>query len=355
MKYMKRAQASKYVLGLFIFSFLASEALAGPFRIVDRSCPAGFETQCNDAFDELEVRVNNDLPDADQSTYLKGMSNSSVMSMKANGVDYANDIDLFVVGVSVGAGIDVGNNSFSDFTSGDVDGNQIRGIGIAPSLMVGTNLGLFNLPKMGFFDPSRVRLMANFFTMNIGSFGDDLDGKVTNLGFHARYRVFEPKSFVPGGLLRWNGLDVTTGLEYSSLDLKYIQTFKEEEEVDGFDVEIDGTVTAGADVSTTSIPIVVSTGMQLGYILTTYTGFGFDINLGSATSLAEVNADITGDAGAEGTGELNLGDKDGPTSIFTRGFVGFQLNFPIIKLYAQLDKSFNESVYGINGGLRLTW
>lgn len=357
-------------LMLSVLMVLPKVSLAsGPFRLNFDCSPfnasASIETACNNAFNQMQNEINNDLPDADQSSYLRGMGNASVMSMKANGVDYANDIDLFIVGVSVGAGLDVGDNSFGDFTSGDVDGNQIRGIGIAPSLMVGVNLGIFNLPNLSFIEFDRMKLMANFFSMNLGTFGDDLDGKVNNFGIHARYRIIDEKDFVPGRMVRWSGVDITTGLEYNSLRLSYIQNFEESFEDDNgdFSADIDGTVTAGADLSTTSIPIAVSTSLQLGYFLTTYTGLGLDINFGSATSIANVDADIVGSPSAtlpgnptvDAEGVLDLGDKGSPSSLLTRGFIGFQLNFPVVKLYAQLDKSFNENLYAINGGLRLTW
>lgn len=343
------------VIGTGALLSLSGVAQAGPF-VINVDCAGS--TACEQAFQRMQDDVNNDLPDADQSTYLKGMSNASVFSVKGNGTDYANDIDLFIFGVGIGAGLDVGDNSFGDLVSGDVDGNQIRGVSIAPSLMLGVNMGIFNLPKWGSFDPNQVKLMANFFTMNLGSFGDDLDGKVTNFGLHARYKVVGPKDFVPRRMVRWTGVDVTTGLEYNSLELKYTQTFQETyaDDSNTFEAEIDGTVVAGADVSTTSIPLTVSTGMQLGYVLSLYTGLGLDLNLGSATSLANVDAVIRQSGGPiEGTGTLDLGDKDGPSTFLTRGFIGLQFNFPIVKIYTQLDRSFNEDLYAVNAGLRFTW
>lgn len=336
---------------------LATEAFAsGPFRIINRNCStSGNPSACNALFNEVEKEVNKDLPDADASTYLKGMANASVMSAKGVGTDYANDIDLFIFGVGVGIGADVGSNSFSDLVGGDVDNNQVRGVSFAPSIMFGLNLGVFDMPKWSFLDLNKVKLMGNFFTMKLDSFDDDLDGKVTNFGIHARYRIIDPVDIVPGRMVRWNGVDITTGFEYNSLDLRYLSRFDDQEiEVDGQTATIDGTVRVGADVSSASIPVVASTGVQLGYILTTYGGLGVDLNLGSSKSLASLDADI--DAGGfEGDGVLDLGQKDSPSALTGRAFFGLQLNLSVVKLYAQLDKGFSSGLYAANAGLRLTW
>lgn len=340
------------LLFAFLLASLSFSLHARPFRI---SVDCAGSAECDAAFAELERRVNADLPDADQSTYLKGMSNASVFSLKAGGVDYANDIDVFIVGLSVGAGVDVGDNSFSDLRSGDIDGNQLRGIGLAPTLMVGVNLGMFNLSKWRYFDPNNIKLMANFFTYDLGGFSDDLEGRTNNIGLHARYRIYPAKDILPARMFRWGGVDVTTGFEYNSLKLQYNQKFDEDYEESGFTAEIDGVVTAGADISTFSIPVTVSTSAQLAYILTLYTGLGVDINFGSADSIARVDADIEGTGSIQGRGRLNLGESDGPSTLLSRGFFGFQINLAMLKLYAQLDRSFNEDLYAVNGGIRLTW
>ena len=57
---------------------------------------------------EIEENVNNKLPQSDPSTYLTGISNAEVMSGKSVGLDYANNIDLFILrrflGVRANAG-----------------------------------------------------------------------------------------------------------------------------------------------------------------------------------------------------------------------------------------------------------
>lgn len=361
---------------LSLFFFL-SKAFAGPF-VVNENCAAAVNgagipdaairaqliSNCQQAFQNMETEVNRKLPEADQSTYLKGMANSSVMAVKGSGVDYANEIELFVVGMSVGAGVDVGDNSFSSFRKGDVDSEQLRGFGVAPSLMVGLNLGIFDLPTRKHFDPNRIKLMLNFFSLNLSQFSDTISGKVTNIGVHGRYRLIDHRDIVPRGIVRWNGVDLTTGIVRNSLKIQFNQKFEDTftDGDDQFTASIDGLVVAGADITTTAIPVMVTTGIQLGYVFTLYGGLGVDINLGSAKSLATVNADINATSPdlpsgteVEGEGVLDLGDKGKPTTLFARGLFGVQINIPVLKIYAQLEKALNESVYGLNTGIRLTW
>lgn len=306
------------------------------------------------AIAELENEVNSNLPDADASSYLKGMANSSVMANKSNGVDYANDIDLFVVGVGVSAGADIGDQSFGDVLGGDVDANQLRGVGIQPALMVGINMGMFDLGSEGFIDFNKLKVFANFFTYELDQ--SDIKGDIFNFGLHARYKYIDPISFIPGRLLYWTGVDITTGFEYSKLDVKYTTTEEETYSSGGVTATIDGDVTAGAKVSTISVPVAISTGLQLGYALSTYVGLGADLNFGSAKGKANVDADIDDNQpGTELTGNLDIGEDDKPDFLTPRGFVGLQVNVPFVKVYAQLDRQFTEDVWGVGAGLRITW
>ena len=302
---------------------------------------------------KMENDINADLPDADASNYLKGMANASVMSNKANGTDYADDIDVFVVGVGVGLGADVGNNSFGDLIGGDIDGEQLRGIGVQPSLLVGLNLGLFNLPMWGEFDPNKVKVFLNFFTYDKND--AEVTAELTNFGVHFRYKFYDPVAVLPGKLVHWTGVDISTGFEYSKLNLAYTTSKSTTYTEGAFNATITGNLLVGAEVTTMSIPVEVSTGVQLGYVLSLYTGLGADLNFGSAEAKANVNAPITASNGASLTGALDLGQEASPTTITPRGFFGFQINVPFVKLYVQLDKMLAESAYGLGTGVRVTW
>ncbi len=332
-------------------------AEAGLFKV---TCN-GSAANCSDpnlqqAIRDLETAVNKDLPDADASTYLKGMANSSVMANKSNGVDYANDIDLFVVGIGVGLGADVGNNSLGDLIGGDVDANQLRGVGIQPALMVGLDMGIFDIGEIGFIDFNKMKVFANFFTYELDQ--SDIKGDIFNFGLHARYKYIDPISVVPGRMLYWTGLDIITGFEYSKLDVSYSTRQSGTYTSGSTSATVDGLITAGAKVSTISIPVEVSTGVQLGYVFSTYAGLGADINFGKAEGKARSDANISTSGAPPGTtltGTIDEGQDDNPDTITPRAFAGIQFNVPFVRIYAQLDRQLTGDVWGAGAGVRITW
>ena len=79
----------KTVIKILLVQILTIQfANSAPFQIANRvygNIPAAFQAEMDAIFDDVENQVNTDLPDADQSTYLKGMSNSGVMAIKGLG------------------------------------------------------------------------------------------------------------------------------------------------------------------------------------------------------------------------------------------------------------------------------
>ena len=339
-------------LVLLLTLMLASESFASLLTI---SCTG---TDCNTLqplITQMQNDLNADLPDADQSSYLSGMADAAAASQKGIGTDHINDIDVFVVGLGVGVGAHVGNNTFSDLVGGDIDGEQLRGIGLSPSLMLGINMGMFDLPEWEYFDPNKIKLMVNFFTFSKDD--TDFNAKLTNFGVHGRYRIVEEKAILPGKLLHWHGVNLVSGFEYTSLELAYTNTESTQYTEGALQATINGTVKVGAKVTTMSIPVEASTAVTLGYVFTLYGGLGADLSFGSAESIANVNAPITIDSGqtASLVANLDLGQKDGPSAILPRAFVGLGLGVPLVKLNFQLNKGFGEDVYGLTAALRVTW
>ncbi len=349
--------------------------LAGPFSITNRDYAglAGNDeavSAIDSAFNLLETEVNKSLPDADQSTYLKGMSNASVLSVKGLGTDYT-DFDLFVVGGGVGAGAALGSNSLSDVLGGDVDAEALRGVGAQVVLMGGLHLGIFNLPTFDFFDMKKLKFFLSFMSMDLPSLGDEFDGEVSNFGLHLQYKVLDEIDLVVG-LVKWGGLDVTLGFEKASLDLTYTKAFNEASTttatISNADVTLattfTGTAVAGANVDVSSIPIEVSTNMRLLYFLTLFGGIGFDMNGGDATSIAKltnsptVTIDTSGlpshSGSVSGSPNLDLGTSDGPESSM-RWFMGFQFNIVLAHIFFQMHKTFSDNNYALNTGLRISW
>jgi len=339
-----------------LLCLLPTLSLAGPFQISLNSCTGGCDNAAvQTLITSLENEVNSDLPDADQATYLKGMANASVMSTKGTGTDYANDIDVFLVGAGFNAGVDLGNQSFGDLLGGDVDGNQVRGVGLAPSLLIGFGMGVLPIKwKI----VKRSKIFVNFFSYDTGDPGDDLQAEMSNFGFHIRTKLITPRVFVPLGMLQWGGLDVHLGFDHSSLTLKYTEAFNDTTTDGTNTINYTGIAVAGAEVSTSSIPIEVSTSFQMGYVFTLYGGMGMDFNFGSAKSIASVDSDVTispGAGSATGTATMDLGQEDSPSAVTVRTFGGLQFNIPLLKIYAHVDKALGKSLYGVHAGLKLTF
>lgn len=350
----------------------------GPFSITinDYGLLGGFavpqelKTEIDTMLRQVQNEVNSKLPEADQSTYLKGMSNAGVMSTKGLGVDYASAPDIFVVGAGIGVGADVGNNTFSDLVSGNVEAEQIRGVGLQGSVMAGVNLGVFNLPKIWVIDLSRITTFLNFFTYDLPS-GKDYGGSLTNFGFHLQYQLTDGLK-LPFHLFRWGGVFITTGLDYSSMKLSFTKTFNQTKQTTyngtfpynnlNLNANFNGTATAGAEVNIKTIPIELSSHVQLLHVLTIFGGLAADINFGEAKSLAAVNGTVTvSDTpngylnGFNASAGLNLGDKGSPTTINGRWFIGTQLNITLLKLFAQLNSGIGQDTWGVAAGIRLAY
>ncbi|MBF0208830.1 MAG: hypothetical protein HQK53_18355 [Oligoflexia bacterium] len=334
---------------------------------------AAIKSQIDTVFQTLENDVNTKLPDTSGSdSYLRGMSDAGVIALKGLGVDYASDPDVFVVGVGAGAGVDVGNNSFSDLISGKVNANHFRGFGAQLSLMGGINLGIFPLPTMGIFDPKKLSLFMNVWKMSIPKLGSNLTGKLSNFGMHAQYKILGGMSFP--FFFRWGGIDITTGLDVASMDLTYIQDLNKSTQqtitvtsIPGLSTNPQltatyaGQVKAGAKVSEWTVPIEVSSNVQLLYFLTFFGGLGMDLNGGKSTANANVGGNVTaGDStgyinGINATTTLDLGREGKPRSMNARWFAGTQLNFWLVKLYAQINHGIGQNTWGANLGLRVAY
>ncbi|MGB0455243.1 MAG: Lsa36 family surface (lipo)protein [Bacteriovoracaceae bacterium] len=361
---------------LVICILFSTSVMAGPFSITNRVYPTGtgqdaaVEAAISSAFDDLETQVNDELPDiSGGESYAEAMANSTAIAGRSIGVDYNSDMDLFMVGVRLGIAADVGSNSLSDVMSGDVDEKQIAGFGAGLALAGGLNLGMFDFSKNqssdSLFRWDDMNLFFNVFKYDIDQ--DDVNANTTTFGVHLQWKWIKARPIVPY-FFKWTGVQLTTGYEYNHLEASVSQsiteTFTETVNIGGnqtVEATTSGTATIGMDVTTHSIPIEITTGAQLLYFLTFYTGLGASLNFGSGSANVDLNtpisADISGtiNGNASGTAVLDLGLDSGPTLAMFRGFGGVQFNFWIAKLYFQFDKVLNEDIYAAKTGLSVVW
>ena len=359
---------------LFVLLSVIQVGYTSPFKISVTDYGTANSTiraQIDEAFAEVERQVNTELPDADATSYTKGMSNASVMAGKGLGIDHASNIDLFVVGAGLGVGVDAGSTSLGQITGGDVDADQFRGVGATAGLMGGFNMGILPLPMLGPINLELMNMYFHFMSLDLGElFGgsnsDDFSYalEAKSAGFHFQYHLMEGRTFLPAGLARWGGLYLSTGYELTSL--KGTLTTKKFNETKTVEVDgVSGTSSysgrgvVGLDITTHSIPIEIATNFQVGYFLTLFGGLGGDFSFGTAsvtTQLVDsaVSLDVAGQT-AGATASLDLGKEGSPDTFMMRMFGGIQFNILLAKIYVQFNKKMGEGLYGLNAGLRVAY
>lgn len=331
------------IIALFFISTIVSSH-AGLFQISNRT------GTCSLVCDALETEVNNNLPDADQSNYLKGMANASVASQRGLGANYGHQIDYLEIGFTGTLGADLGNSSTSDLISGDVDYNQIRGVGVGAAVGLGLKGENF-ASKIGPLDMKRTRFYAYFLKLDAPD-TDGLDGDTTSMGFHVQYHLI-PEMSVGFGSFGWGGIALTTGFERAAMNLKFTKTLTESASASGQTASFNGTATVGAEVTTYNVPIEISTNVHFLYVFSLFGGMGADFSYGQAKSVANVTGTVNVSGGGTGDATLNLGTEESPSLFNLRGFIGTDINLTAIKGFVMLNKSFTNDTIAVSVGTRL--
>lgn len=325
-------------------ALLSASAFAGPFTLQNCTGPT-------DLCLSLENEINKNLPNADATTYLKGMSNSLAIAGKGTGVDYATDYDWFSLTASLGAGADAGGAKATDIIGGDIDTNNLRGVGAQATMNLGVNLAVLPWDRVGFLNLNKTKLYINTFSYNKTS--GKISGKTETLGMHIQYKLIEGHGLLGWKMLHWGGLDFSTGFETAKLKFNYSETVTKSTTVSGQTATYSGPIGVSSTTNTTSIPLELSTNVQWLYLFTTYLGTGLDFNSGKSTVEATSNGTISGALTA--TGRINLGQEGKPNTTDFRYFVGQQINLPIVKIFVQLNQSFTNDTIGGAAGVRMAW
>lgn len=331
---------------LLLLALLSFPVEAGLFKIINRT------GTCVTACDALETQVNTNLPEADQSNYLKGMANASVASQKGLGASYGSNIDYIEVGFTGAVGADLGKNSASDLIGGDVDYNQIRGIGIGAAVTLGLKGSLFG-SSIGPLDMKKTSFYGYFLTLDAPD-TDGLDGDTTSLGFHMQYKLIGGAG-VGFGLFDWGGIDITTGFERASMTLKFAENITESVTEGGATASFNGVATVGAEVTTYTIPIEISTNFRLLYATTFFTGLGADLSFGKAKSIANLTGNVSVTGGGTGQASLDLGSEESPSVFAMRAFAGFQLNLTALNAFVLVNQGLTNDSLGVALGIRLAF
>jgi hypothetical protein len=241
--------------------------------------------------------------------------------------------------------------------------------------MIGTNLGWLDTEKILGLYTDRLNIYFNYLGYDLDrKMGDgdkdSLQADLKSLGFHASYDLVKPKG---NSLVRWGGVKVHTGYEYNSTRLTFTtdlnEAISETVSSGGTSGTVSGTLTgkpaATIHVATHSIPVEVSTNVQLLYFLSLYTGLGVDMNFGKAKAAGALNADETNlnfDPTLPGAkenkkvqAEANISGSGNVDSFLTRAFAGVQINLPYTNIFVQADKSLGSDLIGATAGLRFVY
>jgi hypothetical protein len=291
---------------------------------------------------------------------MEGMANSQAASAKGLATDYISHFDKVLIGAGLGLGADLEENKEAD--------SDLSGIGITGGVQLGLNMSLFADKSFLGLDPKRTTVMLNFFSFGLDRDFDDNSAKIDMLsfGFSGTYKWIDGNG---SRLFGWDGVRFHTGYQYTKADITFTGKINEEvnETITGGGT-ITGTILGNPkgtiETGTHSIPLEISSGVNFLWVMSFYGGVGTDFNMGSAEGKGDLNTQdstLTCNGGlcsgedADVRTSANIDDKADVNPFFLRGFAGFQVNLPYIRLYAQGNKVFGTEVYSLATGLRLAF
>lgn len=359
--------------------FSATQTLSGngiTLTYNDANCGGGVSaSDCNNIMQQAFQRAQGDFQLNGLKDYLKYMSSAQSVTTKGHGVDYTTNPSLFVVGVSGGAGVDLGGRTFTEAKDSLNSSGSIPKVGYAYqfSVMAGLNLAaLKGLPELGPIDLKRLTIFGHGggfdFSSVVGR--DGLTLKSAQFGFHGKYKLILPKS-ISFGLLNWGGLDFVSGFTYASNSLKYQSSFDPQSTGVGTvsDPKINITPAGSIGLSNTAIaiPFEIATSVRLLYILSLFGGVGIDLNFGRSTiDMAVGSTSITSTVGGTTTTlsdaslKITASESSGGRFGDARFFGGTAINLVPLKSTNMLSLIVQGNVtvsgnYGVMLGVRAGW
>ncbi len=321
---------------------------------------AGIEAELQNIEDE----INDGLPGATTpDRFMEGMANSSVMAGKGIGSDYASNMSVFLIGAGVGVGADLEKNEDAD--------TDLSGVGVQGGVILGTNLSWMDSETILGLRTDKLNMYVNFLSYSTEKKTGDTNAKIdmASYGVHFSYDWVKPRGNV---LLGWGGVKIHWGYEYNKTKLEFDSAISEDlsySPVGGttYSSSIAGNPFSTIDVATQSIPLEISSSLQILYFVSIYGGLGADYNLGTAVGKGDINIPTTevtcaGLACSPGAGDVgdidadaNINGKGKVNPFLFRGFAGVQVNLPFIRVFVQADKAFGTELIGATAGVRFAF
>jgi hypothetical protein len=317
-----------------------------------------FATQAGIDLSSLDSQVQTELDRVFQTyrlhDYVQSFGDAQGFTTRGLGVDYGSNVRYVEVGVGASTAIN-GNKAAIE---GDTRTQPVAGVSGNLTLMAGVSLGAAGVP---------LTIFGNYFKSH-GSYRE-FDARLENLGVHLQLKLLGSRDESAWSMLvRWGGLDVTTGFDRSRMRLQLVRDFNRNIPVgDGQrfsgEVDLNSTGTLALDMRTTSIPLELTTNIRFLYVLSAYIGAGFDWQLGGGSDLTvDLNGKLTGKAPSAGVTNADLGtmtlqvtQSAKPSAGQFRGILGLQANLLLLKIFVQLNAEPSPFVASLGFGARLVY
>jgi len=308
----------------------------------------------------LNAEINKLFQVPDMTNFLTAMANAQAITNKGQGVSYATEHSLFVIGGGSGVGFSGGLSGYKVSS-----GLPAIGIGVQGSVMAGLSLSKLPVPTLGPIDLKRLTIFVNYFGISDDSLVQSLTIKANAFGLHLQYKLVDNRNLGGIGILNWGGLLFTTGIESSTNSLSYKVTQGVTVNSGGqtFNWTPSATSALTLEANSFSIPFELSTSVRVLYVVSVFAGLGVDLNFGRTTIDSTLNGPVTGypvPLSGSAAASLTGSEEQKPTFGHLRFFAGPQFNLVPLKntnllsIYLQGNFSTGGN-YGVHAGARIAW
>ncbi len=277
----------------------------------------------------MQTAINDIYSASDVDGFLRSFADATAFSMRGLGVDYASDPDSLILGV--GANVAVAASEL-------VNAEERPTSGLAAN--IGFMAGL-NLSKQG---APRWTLFGNGFYRKAST--SSLKGGILSAGLHAQYRLVNPQldQGAATKALRWIGIDLTGGIEFTRWNLGIEDAIDTDFGVEGTNgsAQLILQTTGTFDLSSTAVtvPVEITTGIRIALLVSVYVGVGLDFTAGTGKLAANLTGPLTTtDNRSVGTATITGGGENSASPFAARVLAGVQLNLWKIKVYGQVNGS----------------
>lgn len=276
--------------------------------------------------DELATRLRDRVESVmgADSASLQAFSDAAVLSSHGLGVDYVSVPESLIVGVAANAAS----------ASGDVPASIGGGVAANVALMAGMNLSTWHLPRWTVYGSGFYRSETI----------DGVTGHITNAAAHVQYALIPAGE---GGVARWTGVQLTTGLELTRWTLGTTHAMATTFTVSG----TQGSAKLGYDAmgsfqlgsSSLAVPVEVSSGIRVA-VVSLYAGVGMDLTQGQGTLDAQLSGPLHDQDGRTlGSVTISGHDSSGASPFTPRAFTGVQLDAWKLKVFGHVNATADSA------------